>query len=506
MVEHHVICFQRQSSLSMCHAAVLWHYWINHYLALKVSASRLSPQSLHSLPEIHRLQRTCEVTQLSVQAGIRSSTYCYSQMPGPLQLQGSDTSLSPMTPDLEIGTKKISSRPTPSLPPEILSCIFRQHRDSYRNYVYSESEWPSDDVLPSIRASHVSVAWRAAALSDASLWTTLVASSGHSGDFFDEMLHRSEQLLLDIVIRTSERSSIDGGALDSGIILAEKTFSYAHRLHSLRIKESTVVLIRHLKSMHALSAPHMVHLSLEGPNEVDFSVADTNPHCIFTGGAGSLAHFESNFVKRHVQPPLDSINSLMLISPFVITYSSLSLHLSQASHTITFLRIGTITGISAHMPSDRLVLPALKTMAIAGTSFDVLEILLAIKAPSMATLKIYIHRQEPATFGLQWYTLDSYPRLCELRVSGWVDRGMLAPFPGIAELTICNNTGIETDVKALLHPGHDSFSTTLPALRTIRAPAKYEMAIQEFCAARQFEGLGVPEHLVLDPSPQDYMQ
>lgn len=103
------------------------------------------------------------------------------------------------------------------IPPEILSYIFQKHCD-----IDHESQ-SDDNTQASIRVSHVSKTWRDVALSTPMLWTTIVSSPAHLKDFYDTVLLRSKQSLLDVTITLTDDDAASSKAVESADML------YHHR-------------------------------------------------------------------------------------------------------------------------------------------------------------------------------------------------------------------------------------------------------------------------------------
>ncbi|KZP14393.1 hypothetical protein FIBSPDRAFT_935807 [Athelia psychrophila] len=372
------------------------------------------------------------------------------------------------------------SKPIFSLPPEVLSHIFQMHRDPY------DSTW-ADDTPPSVRVSHVSAVWRNTALSQPSLWRKLVSSPAHSQDFYDVMIGRSKQSLLNIAIKHEAEDS------GSAHALAELISSHSRRLNTLHIKAPFHFLHRHLRPLHSLSAPYMTELSLYNitpGHPMEVAQAEDSLDRIFTGGTGKLHVFESMWIPLRFHPPLTAIKRMILSLPDITTSTALHTTLLEPSRTIDTLVLGLI-GSEATLLPVRITMPHLSVLRISASS-DIFRLLGMIQVPHVRSISLLFNTMEtPSPLGESM--AERYPKLRWLILAGPLNRGILTQFPTTTELRISGRFPLITHIHDTFDPTQDGFSTVMPRLRNIVAPDKFEEPIRAFCAHRKLLGLTVPK-------------
>ncbi|KZP26110.1 hypothetical protein FIBSPDRAFT_357035 [Athelia psychrophila] len=380
-----------------------------------------------------------------------------------------------------------------SLPPEILAHIFSLHRN-----LGSRQIW-SDMTSPSIRVSHVSRMWRDTALSMPWLWTVLtsplprsksfIEAPSHTKAFYDTMVARSKDTLLGISIQLDTLSNERPGHT----MLVEIVISHAHRLGHLWISAPWRFLIHHMPTLHGLSSPQLTHMLVANAEANESMTLEHDRQRIgriFTGGAGKLQHFEGAKIGPLFQPPLCSLTSMTLFLDTPVSYGVLCSILSEAAPALVQLHMLLSFIINPTRLSSCATMPVLATMTIISrrdTTFATIEM---IRAPSLRVLDLLLvqygndqdlhHQRHVPIYGS---TADRYPSLDELRLRGFLERGLLAPFPTITQLII-DDIRPPTELHKIFDPQQPGFSSLLPGLRLIAAPPRFDQDIQDFFAAR----------------------
>lgn len=383
-----------------------------------------------------------------------------------------------------------------SLPSDILSCIFQKHRGIDRG---SQS---NDDTQPSIRVSHVSTTWREVALSSPTLWTNIVSSPTHLKDFYDAVLLRSQQSLLNVTITLTENDVASSKAVESAGMLAEIIVSHAHRLYTLHITATNDFLSIHIPAMHALSAPRMTELELESSTTDTFddvpvlidldddSESEPVIKQIFNGGAGSLSDFSSRNIPWHIQPPLSEIKTLHLNSS-VLTCKVLNDVLRDASRMVTHMEIATLNIFSPQQSPPSITMSSLLSAELTGTSASCFTLLGMIEGPSMVELRMGATR--PSSSHVLDRTAKRFPKLRSLELIGRFARGVLVAFPTVACLYLADIAEWPQDTSDILDPNQAGFSDLLPGLEWITTSSKHSNAVIAFCEARHSQGLSIPQ-------------
>lgn len=376
------------------------------------------------------------------------------------------------------------------LPNETLSQIFTMHRELPQ----CDFEW-ADDTLPSIPISHVSRRWRNTALSTAMLWSTLVSSPAHLHSFYRTMLQRSRQSLLKIVI-TVDKTGI-GPNLESATILSALMVSESHRLRRLLIDAPYPFISHHLASVHSLSAPHIVCISVRNRRDAKRGTRNENQYIprIFSGGTERLLRFETIDINLTFRPPLGSLHTLNLIFSHFVSTIALSETLIEASQSINRLLLGFSKFYFPITPIAHTTMPYLTSLELHATSFTSFALLETFTAPSLETLSLYLlqgHTSQPLS-GLQVQRIAArFHNLHTLHLTGELHSGILAAFPTITRLIISDDRYTPTVLRDVFDANQHAFATLTAELALVVASEKFKKPISTFCAARQSLGLLTP--------------
>ncbi|KZP29319.1 hypothetical protein FIBSPDRAFT_851718 [Athelia psychrophila] len=271
-----------------------------------------------------------------------------------------------------------SPRHISSLPPEILAQIFHMHREQHRD-AFRDPEWVND-TPPSVRASHVCSTWRETALSEATLWTNLVSTT-RSSTFYDAMVQRSKQSLLNIAIEMPQSRRLmdlplpeqEGYRLCTAMIdraanmLAGLVALHAVRLRELRIKAPVDFIDRHIPALRNVSAPNLTLVDIANATETQewYRRYEHRPaERIFAGGAGKLSRFAARYVSRQIQPPLGALKTFVLITHAPVQLAEIHAALAELAPTIVHLVLHIPHTPRPALPPQRITMPALRLMEL----------------------------------------------------------------------------------------------------------------------------------------------
>lgn len=284
-------------------------------------------------------------------------------------------------------------------------------------------------------------------------------------------------------------------------MLVELVTLYPHRLRTLRISAPWSLLLGHMRAFHGLTAPQMTHLSITNTRpSANMLAAHSNERStrIFTGEGTKLLHFKCVKIGPLFQPPLGSLTSLTLGLHAPVSYGAIYDTFSEAAPKLVQLAISLSfidDETSMLQPINMLALDAITITARMGGAFVALGM---IRAPCLHNLELLLRQHMPMSRHLQLpiygSTVDRFPNLHTLRLSGILGDVILAPFPTITELVIGDALTTLTTLQDMFDPRQHAFSTIAPGLMYIMAPLRFKQAVQDFCAARLTFGLGAPTH------------
>ncbi|KAF7968481.1 hypothetical protein HWV62_30507 [Athelia sp. TMB] len=374
--------------------------------------------------------------------------------------------------------------PIASLPHEILSHIFKTHRDLHFDF----DPW-ADRIAPTIRVSHVSAKWRDIALSTASLWTEVSSFPQYTNEFYHTVMHRSREAPLKLTIGVREPRDTHSASL-----LAEFIPSQTHRLLALEIRAPMDFIDDHMPALRELSAPRMTWLYLCNTTpEVDTGGSPPPPQRIFMGGVQSLSHYNAFGFDPRIWPPLSSIEVLKIDYRDAAARTT-HLVLREAALTVYRLYIHLTPRVSSTFPAIKM--PSLEYINIAALLSETVMFLEVIEAPLLKSLSLLLHRpgRSIPTFHVHDTTVGKYPGLRTLQLQGALGSNILPNFPTIRGLLIVDLPHCLAQLGDIFDRNQEAFSTLTPRLSRITAPERFKESIEAFSAARRSLGLRVPRY------------
>ncbi|KAJ8520469.1 hypothetical protein ONZ45_g2709 [Pleurotus djamor] len=276
--------------------------------------------------------------------------------------------------------------PVSSLPPELLHLIF--------HYVQGSTPYTRRiNLLPEITFSQVSKSWRHHALSNATLWKSIIVDSPQSPSLLKLYLRRSGDCLLTINldIYCLDKSASSPQQIASFLDdVMEAITPHIHRIQSLSVGTRYGATMEHILAfLEGKTADNLKSLALDahmGLAEIDGD--DTPPLKPFPFHVPVLRKFKMANLARE-WPSITQLDTLQLLFPgsniHSILISTPVLH--SVCTSAQMLTVLTIDVSAIHdVGLNTIEMPSLRCLRVIGTGDHDHRLLWAFDAPSLEAL------------------------------------------------------------------------------------------------------------------------
>lgn len=387
------------------------------------------------------------------------------------------------------------------LPNEILVSIFEMGHNMH--FIKSQE---TDEMLYSVRLSHVSSHWRKVSIQTPTLWTTWSTFPYRSMPFFQMLRQRAQFASLDIhLCDLDSRKSRSHPARASGIL--DLALPFIQRWRSLSIVGSSHHSIHKvLDLLRDASAPCLEELSIRLNADVDEDdedlsiIGDVHDFRIFND-AGHLSSLQLWGISLHsCQPPLTALTHLNLTDGVPLSYPKFRRVLDEVSRSLIHLCFAANDIVSADFTLIPVKMQVLQSFHLASWWSDhchILEIILAPELSHLSFENMTARGWNACQRFLECKARPSrYPKLRSLHLHNSYENGILAAFPTITDLDI---TGVANDhvLEDLLDSDRDRSSLMVSKLKSLICAVPDQDMMHRLIASR--EAWGHPlDQVVLD--------